>query len=1057
MMHAKKTISTKKRKTAAVCALFALITFPLICSASLFPFGKSSQSAEKCEGLLMSEAPSGCFYPCANPYKLKDGTQCCADTKWRAMPQEYTREEKNDACYDTDAVMAADGEYCYKQTPSETNCKAGFIWNDFNASYDKAQKYCSCVAVKCPQGSSTEKKSGCYSYRDTGQKSGNNTCWISLPLSDKCLANETKNPEKCPFGYTEGEKTECGTQCYKCREPDDNCPAGQTQNTQDCWYGYTHGSKTEAGNQCYMCKDPTCAYFALIDDCSAGCVGSTKTTCVPVTPQGTPLHCYERITETCPQGCDGKNCASKKCEDFGYTDNCETGCANNVRITCESRDPGYGLHCFEKIEEPCAYGCDGNTCSVRTCESGGFVKTCTDGCNGNTNVSCKPVDYYGMLCYEKQTEKCAQGCAPDGTSCNRKSCADGGYVDSCGSGCVGNVMTNCTPQSYYGLSCYEKQTEKCAQGCTLDGLDCNRKTCADGGYLSACEQKCADNTKTNCKKVEYYGLTCYEKQDVTCTQGCADDGLTCNIKTCADGGYVESCKKGCRNNVKTDCKEVEYYGLTCYEKTTQTCDQGCAPDNFECNIKICSNGGYVERCVAGCAGSAKTTCTEVKYYGLTCYDRQVENCAQGCAPDGKTCSDKTCSDFADKNGIKLTDSCTAGCDDNTMVTCRQANPGYGLTCYVKTAVQCENGCAETDECKLCPTGFTTEKSGQCYDMAVGADGKTICYKETSCCANSDRIYSVEKPSSAAGYDIVEAQGMQGGYCYKVKNCPEPETTKCENTVSDTECTLCQDTDNYSGSTQCRRVAKLSNRCPDGQTHNPSDCANGYVLGNKTECGNQCYGCNLCPAGYVTHTSAQCYYTETGADGKTTCYQNVACCSDTSRTYSQSRPHPEKGYDIVSAQGSQGGYCYKDKNCPEPENIACEENIIETQCAVCQKTNNYSGLTQCQKRITKSNVCRDGQTKEKENCKYGYVPSEKTECGEQCYTCKVCPRGYSIGVKANCYEVEAGADGVSTCYKEIKCCESEDRAFSPTKPTPENNFDFVPARGVQGGYCYRIKK
>ncbi|MBR6355403.1 MAG: hypothetical protein IKR92_00985 [Alphaproteobacteria bacterium] len=1059
MMHAKKTKSSPKwLKTAAVCALFAIIAFPLVCSAALFPFGKKSQSSEeKCNGFTMDVPPVGCFYPCANPYKLKNGTQCCADTKWRAMPPEYTRPEKNDACYDTDAVLAADGEYCYKQTPADTNCPDGFAWNDFNASYDKAQSYCACVAVRCPEGSNTEKKRGCYTYRDTGQKSGNNTCWISLPLDDKCPQNETKNPAKCAFGYTEGEKTECGTQCYKCKEPDDNCPSGQSKNIEDCWYGYTHGGRTQAGSQCYNCKDPTCAFFALIDDCHDGCTDGIKTTCVAKTPQGTPLQCFEKITETCPQGCDGKNCASKKCEDFGYVDNCETGCVNSIRITCEARDPGYGLRCFERIEEPCAHGCDGNSCNIRTCESGGYVKSCTDGCADNYNTTCKPVDYYGMLCYEKQTEHCAQGCSPDGTACNRKSCADGGYTDSCGEGCVGNVMTKCTPQSYYGLSCFEKQTEKCTQGCTFDGLDCNRKNCEDGGYFDTCQQKCAGNIKTTCKRVDYYGKVCYEKQEETCTQGCADDGLTCNIKACADGGYVESCKKGCRNNVDTDCKEVEYYGLTCYEKKTQNCKQGCAPDNASCNIKICADGGYVERCVAGCAGSAKTTCTEVKYYGLTCYDRQVENCAQSCAPDGQTCNDKTCSDFSDSTGVKLTDSCTAGCADNTLISCKQANPGYGLTCYSRTAVQCQNGCAETDECNLCPAGFSTEKTGQCYDMAVGADNKTICYKETPCCASGDRTFALEKPSPVTGYDIVEAQGLQGGYCYKAKPCPEPEETSCDNTKSETECTICHDTEHYSGATQCRRIAKVSNRCPSGQTHNVSECANGYVLGNKTECGEQCYICNLCPAGFVTRTGAQCYYKEIGADNKTMCYQNVECCADKSRAFSMSRPYREQGYDIVAAQGSQGGYCYKGKGCPEPESLNCEPDIIETQCVVCHKTENYSGMKQCQKKIIKSNVCKDGQTKETQNCKYGYELGDKTECGEQCYTCKVCPSGYSTGSKGNCYEVEIGADGVTKCYKDVNCCANENRAFSATKPTPEENFEISAARGAQGGYCYQVKK
>lgn len=1063
MMHTNKTVSLKSLKSVAICALFSIMALPSICAASLFPIEDASQSipvnetADKCDGLSIETPPEGCFFPCQNPYKLKDGTKCCADTQWRAMPEEYIRPAKNDACYDTDAVLAADGEYCYKQTPSDTYCDAGFVWNDFNASYDKAQNYCSCVAVKCPQGSSTEKKNGCYTYRDTGQKSGHNTCWLSVPLSDKCPEGQTKNAENCQYGYDTGDKTECGSQCYKCQSADNHCLPGQVKDSSDCLYGYTHGGKTQSGAQCYDCKAPTCAFFMLVDECAQGCADGVFTTCKPVTPQGTPLNCFEKTTEVCAQGCDGKHCASKKCEDFGFTDNCSTGCANGVQVTCKAQDPGFGLRCFEKIEEKCAQGCNGNSCTVKTCETGGYVSSCTENCSENVSISCKPVDYDGLICYEKTVETCTQGCASDGLTCNKKSCSDGGYVDSCGKGCKNNILTTCTFQQYYGLSCYSRHTENCAQGCTDDGLDCNRRICEDGGYTSTCVEGCSDNTQVNCTKVDYFGLTCYEKKLTTCEQGCAEDGLICDAKSCAAGGYVDSCRNGCQNGTYTECKEVEYFGKTCYEKQTKTCKQGCTPDNMKCNVKTCLDGGYIERCVAGCSGTSKTICNEVQYYGLTCYDRQVENCAQGCSPDGKTCISKTCSDFSDKNGVRLIDSCAEGCSDNQYITCKVANPGYGLECYTKKVSECVNGCADAKKCNMCPTGYTTEKTGECYNMAVGADGKTVCYKETPCCTNNERMYAPDKPMPEEGYDIIEAQGHQGGYCYKAKKCPGAETTVCVPDENDTQCTVCNDTENYNGVTRCQRAVLKSNQCPEGQTKNNEDCANGYVLGNKTECGTQCYRCDLCPEGFVTRAGAQCYYSELGADGKTMCYQNVECCEDKARVYSPTRPRMEKGYDVVEAQGSQGGYCYKEKACPDSETLECKEDIRETHCVSCQKTENYSGLTQCQKKIIKSNICGSGQAKDTKECIYGYELGDTTECGEQCYACKVCPTGYSTGTNAVCYETKAGLDGVTTCYKDVKCCFGEDKAYSLVRPKSDENLEITAANGAQGGYCYRMKK
>ena len=435
----------------------------------------------------------------------------------------------------------------------------------------------------------------------------------------------------------------------------------------------------------------------------------------------------------------------------------------------------------------------------------------------------------------------------------------------------------------------------------------------------------------------------------------------------------------------------------------------------------------------------------------------METCAQGCAPDGDVCNDKTCSDFADGNGNILTSDCVAGCAENTRISCKPANPGYGLTCYIKTAIQCENGCGETDQCRLCPPGYSTEQIGQCHYITSGADGNTACYKETACCANPERIYVAEKPQPEAGFSVVEAQGSQGGYCYKRKICPSSEAVSCEPKVSETQCVICQNTENYSGSKQCQKAVQKSNLCPSGQTQNVSDCTNGYVLGNKTECGNQCYICNLCPAGFTTRTGAKCYYSETGADGKTMCYQNVECCSDANMIYSMTKPSAEKGYDIIMAQGSQGGYCYKGKNCPETETIACEENIIETQCVICEKTDNYSGTAQCQKKMIKSNICPSGQTKEPQECPYGYELEGKTECGEQCYGCKVCPDGYSTGTTATCYDMIIGMDKITKCYKETACCNGIERAYNTTKPEPEERFDIIKADGVQGGYCYKIKK
>ena len=84
MEYAIKTIRyLKKTNWVFVGALLALLTFPFVGAASMLPAEQLKTLTVDTSFLSMETPPIGCFYPCNNPYKRKDGTQYCGDSNWR--------------------------------------------------------------------------------------------------------------------------------------------------------------------------------------------------------------------------------------------------------------------------------------------------------------------------------------------------------------------------------------------------------------------------------------------------------------------------------------------------------------------------------------------------------------------------------------------------------------------------------------------------------------------------------------------------------------------------------------------------------------------------------------------------------------------------------------------------------------------------------------------------------------------------------------------------------------------------------------------------------------
>ncbi|MBR1825722.1 MAG: hypothetical protein IJ770_03955 [Alphaproteobacteria bacterium] len=305
---------------------------------------------------------------------------------------------------------------------------------------------------------------------------------------------------------------------------------------------------------------------------------------------------------------------------------------------------------------------------------------------------------------------------------------------------------------------------------------------------------------------------------------------------CASGEVknAKECPYGAENGGHTACGKQCY---VCKEKA-DTCPLGQTDNAEKCKV------GY---------DLGTTTKTGKQCYICkdenSCPEGQTDNtddCAYGFDVGAETengkqcykCHKPSCRDFG------YDDVCTDGCRKDVLTMCSAKYLPNGLTCYETTKQECVNGCGPNG-CALCPAGYTSEKTEGCYDTVVGADGVSACYKEIKCCADKDFVYEMRKPEIIAGYDIKDAQGVQGGYCQREKVCPENETTVCTESLNDTQCVVCNPSGNYSASAQCFAAVEKSNICAADLVKNPQDCEYGAELGQATECGAPCYKCKIC--------------------------------------------------------------------------------------------------------------------------------------------------------------------------------------------------------------------
>ena len=806
---------------------------------------------DKCDGLALSNPPSGCYYPATKVYSLPDGTECANQKQWNKMPEEWKPTKQENGCYITHTEPTADGGECYKQEVMPTSCEEGYTWNDYNASYRTDYDNCQCVPEYCPSGMylyGDLPTDGCREPHETEIKSGEEYCYTSILL--------TADNMDCGEGREWNEET-CKCQDVDCTENgllndcDESCEGGKRVTcTEEIYKGKTCYVKTETDDD--DCSRP-CSDGGYVDECIESCAGGTEVTCDDVTFDG--RLCYDK-TETPKDECNDDTC-----ETFGfYSENTcggYKGCSGTTEYTCKPKSTSdtisAGLSCYERGQQDCASGCVGNQCSDQTCESfTGYYSTLSacqadEYCSGSTAGVCesgKTPPGTALTCYHLKDETCNGVC--QGNQCSDITCEKYSLYseDTCDGykGCSGTTEYTCTtgstPQTAgAGLTCYKRGQQNCTGGCVSN--QCSNRTCEDfTGYystLNACEahESCTGSTAMVCKPgqtPEGTLLSCYHLVDETCNGVC--QGTQCSDETCQTYSLLtySECNNqaGCVGSGSgSKEKSCEYSrtinGESCYDLVETTCTHGCSSGS----CRQCPSGASTSMPTQGCY----TTVTAQDGYS-TCY--QSTTCCTGTYSSYTYITASAWNNLSNKDWYNKVD----------------ANGEQGGYCY---------------KAKTCSERGGTTTAPQCYNTITMPDS-SACYQSVDCCAGkSYPNYTKDWAGlTQAGYYYENANGSQSpvGFCYAAKTCPSPEVPSCtpvSPTASNTECVTCTPTNNYAGEVQCQAKTQKSNVCATGFKTGSSEytaCTTGYDYAGKTACDMGCYTCNVpaCNYPYVKVTS-----------------------------------------------------------------------------------------------------------------------------------------------------------------------------------------------------------
>ena len=770
---------------------------------------KIKVNGDTCYEYQFSQSCSQSGYVAEYRRKSESGAANCYECVSDNCPSGYTKGTIPSPAEGYDTTKTDHGSDCYKAKSCDSGCStsklsdsgcynctacgyAGQVacWScshmdtscDASAGYVWNESSCSCIASGCTTGDVSKQ-----SVSDCGSSGSDGWEYTYSGMSGGlkcgiCTPKDCTGNSSTDLSLTNSN--------YSCT----SCYAGNTQKFT-CTCNLTEAICNASGKSfdsstctCKNCTD-TCGSNGWVTSCTEGCSGDYAVTC---TNKGSKCGstCFVENKTLCDNGCSNGSCdnCTDTCSNHTWESSCTPGCDGDYAVSCDNKGTVCGTTCYTKTKTYCENGCSNGSCNgcTDTCSNHTWESSCTPGCDGDYAVSCdNKGTVCGTTCYTKTKTYCENGCSNG--SCNgcTDTCSNHTWESSCTPGCDGDYAVTCDNKgAVCGTTCYTKTKTYCANGCKNGS--CEADTCAKHDWVTSCTEGCNGNKKVTCtNKGTIGGSTCYEKSEQTCTNGCSNGECLGCTDTCAKHYWVTDCTAGCNGSYKVTCEtKSKVCDTQCYNKTETYCSAGCS--NGECEADTCAKHNWETSCTPGCNGDYKVTCTDKGTIGgQKCYVKTETKCDYGCS-NGE-CEADTCGKH---NWLT---SCSKGCeDDDYKVICIDKGTIGGQKCYEKTRTYCEYGCSG-GECE----------PETCYDH----------YWATSCtpgCSGNDLITCIDKGT------------LNGQKCY------QKTTTKCDNGCENGECkAACTDTcANHSWETSCTK-----------------GCNGNYKVTCETKdvvCGTQCH-------------------------------------------------------------------------------------------------------------------------------------------------------------------------------------------------------------------------
>jgi hypothetical protein len=472
----------------------------------------------------------------------------------------------------------------------------------------------------CPPGATNAVDNDCVKACGNGVVEGGEKCdlGIAAPAPGAC-ATSCDDGNACTIDFFGAAG--CARSPDACQHTtitaklsgDGCCPTGATHATDtDCPAKCGNGV-IDRGEACDGASCPTrcpsappgCLRVDLVgekDDCSARCVVSEVTTCVPQKDGCCPSGCTFETDGDCSRLCGDRlieTTLGEVCDIAvapGQPDTCPVSCADASACT-ENRLVSPGTCAAACVFLPITSFRPGDGCCAFNA-----------GANFTIDPDCTPQCGNGVV--ESPVERCDFGV--DGSCPTADACPFAGYCTryerqgspvNCSATCVATPITACSLQ----------KDDCCPPGCTAaDDVDCP-VICGDGVVEAeeSCDRAITAGAPGACLRSCDDGNACTVDVGSGSTEGCTRTCIHQAITGCVNNDGC--CPAGCTAGTDEDCAPVCGDGRVGAGETcdpTSTCPTSCRDDGDPCTAEQLT--GTPATCTAACRHVPITACSGTK-------------------------------------------------------------------------------------------------------------------------------------------------------------------------------------------------------------------------------------------------------------------------------------------------------------------------------------------------------------------------------------------------------------------------------------------------------------